>query len=105
MENQREFYRIQYKGHGGPKILVGAQVLTVLDLSEVGASLLKNEAFRPDSEPVSIQVIFPDRTSIDVEAKYIREEVDRVVIRFSPSVPMRIILAEQRRIRRNSLLD
>ena len=100
MENHREFYRIQYREQDHPILVVGEIEVQILDLSERGACCFSNAPLFDETSAIPVQVRLWDGNVISTTATLIRQEPDRLAVHFSPSIPLPIIFAEQRRLRR-----
>jgi hypothetical protein len=100
MENQRQYYRIRYPETERPNLLAAGVYLPILDLSETGACCLGESLLFDDSASVAIQIVFRDGKTFSTAAKLVRRDQNSVAVQFSPSVPLRIILAEQLRLQR-----
>lgn len=99
MENHREHYRIHYSNSDHPTLEAGGRAHSIVDLSESGACLAKSHVFQENCPMLPVKVTFADGTVISTNAVFLREEPDRVAIRFSPTIPFPIIFAEQRRLK------
>ncbi len=100
MDNQREFYRVRYRDRDCPIIKVAGHSLPVLDLSEGGACISRCDQFREGAEPLAVEIVFSAKQTVETIASFLRQNYKHVAIRFSPSIPMSIIFAEQRRLLR-----
>lgn len=100
MNNQREFYRVRYRERDCPTIKVAGQSLPVLDLSEGGACIPMCEHIKEGAEPIAVEIVFPEKQSVQTFASYLRQNDDHLAIRIAPFIPMTIIFAEQRRLLR-----
>jgi hypothetical protein len=100
MDNQREHYRIRYPERDRPILQAAGTKIQVVDLSEGGASCLRNALFIAGSSVTPVQLVLRDGTKFTTTAGFVREDPDRVAVQFHPPIPFPIILAEQRRLRR-----
>jgi len=100
MENQREYYRICYPERDRPILQLGGNALPILDLSENGACCLSNAMLFSDVAAIPVNVLLAEGKTVSTTATFVRQEPDRLAVRFSPSIPLPIIFAEQRRLRR-----
>ncbi len=99
MENHREHYRIHYANSDRPKLEAGGCRLSIIDLSESGACLAKTHVFHDGCPPTPVKVTFADGTVISTNGIFLRDEPERVAIRFSPIIPFPVVFAEQRRLK------
>ena len=77
---------------------MGEFMLPVIDLSESGAGLATTRLFVKGEPPREISILFADGGEFYTNAAYVRENADRVAIRFTGLVPLVRILKEQRRL-------
>lgn len=94
---KRGFYRIEYPPGVQPIMSVNGCKCPVSELSEGGARVPANEA-KSDwfKRGVETSIEFQCGRTIVTEATLIRVDSDQIVLRFSPPVPLPIIMEEQR---------
>lgn len=94
---RRGFYRIEYPTGVRPKMTVGSSTCEIVELSEGGGRVLVSEAnsawFKNGAE---VTIAFQCDQTATCEAKLIRIDGDQIVLRFSPMIPLPIIIEEQR---------
>lgn len=100
MENQREYYRICNPERERPILQLAGDSLPIQDLSEKGACCLSNAMLFADASAIPVNILLADGKTVSTTATFVRQEPDRLAVRFSPSIPLPIIFAEQRRLRR-----
>lgn len=94
---RRDFYRIEYPAGVQPILSVNGSTCHVSELSEGGGRVPVGEAqsawFKSGAE-VSIE--FQSGRVVITEATLIRVDGDQIVLRFSVSIPLPIVIEEQR---------
>lgn len=100
MDKQREYYRICYPERDRPILQLAGNALPILDLSENGACCLSNATLFTDASALPANVVLAEGKVVSTTATFVRQEPDRLAVRFSPLIPLPIIFAEQRRMRR-----
>lgn len=102
-DNRRQFFRLEYPPGSGPKLVSSGIKLEVLDISEQGLLIqVKNS-----SPTVKVgggftaSLTFPDGESMLVFGNIVRVNEDKLSIKLRRPIPLRIIMAEQRRIIQN----
>ena len=98
MHGPREHFRIRYPERERPWLTVGEFMLPVVDLSESGAGLATTRLFVKGEPPKEVSILFADGGEFYTNAAFVRENADRVAIRFTRLVPLVRILKEQRRL-------
>lgn len=98
MESQtRNHFRIEYPSRDRPKIKVGDESFTVLNVSE-GGMLFE---FKGPAEELEIEndlrgtIAFRNEEKIQVEGTVVRVEDNRVAVQLSKGIPLGRIMAEQ----------
>jgi hypothetical protein len=98
MSGPREHFRIRYPERERPWLTVGEFMLPVFDLSESGAGLARTHFFQASQSPREISIVFHDGGEFFTSAVFVRNNEERIAIRFTRLVPLSRILREQRRL-------
>ena len=94
---RRGFYRIEYPADVRPIMSVNGSTCHVLELSEGGGRVPTSEAKSTwFKNGVETSIEFQCGQSVATEASLIRIDADQIVLRFSPPIPLPIIIEEQR---------
>jgi hypothetical protein len=100
-ENRREYFRISYPKGGGPKLISGGVTYPVMNLSEQGLLLAlpgrKTEMYTTGTV-FSGSITFHDNESFLIIGTITRVSEDSIAVNLRKSIPLRIIMAEQRRL-------
>ena len=100
-ENRREYFRISYPKGAGPKLISGGVTYPVMNLSEQGLLLAlpsrKTEIYTVGNL-FSGSITFHDKESFLIIGTITRVGEDGIAINLRKSIPLRIIMAEQRRL-------
>lgn len=101
-ENRRQFFRLEYPGKSGPKLVSSGMVLQVVDISEQGLQFrAKSTSPFKSGSSFAGSLTFLDGESFLVFGTIQRVTEDQVSIQLRKPIPLRIIMAEQRRIIQN----
>ncbi len=94
---RRGFYRIEYPADVQPIMSVRGSTCHVSELSEGGGRVSASEAksgwFKDGAEAL---IEFQCGRTVVTETTLIRVDGDQIVLRFSPPIPLPIIIEEQR---------
>ncbi len=98
-ENRRQFFRLEYPGNTGPRFISGGVNFQVLDLSEYGLRLkIKSNIGYQSGTSFVGSLTFTSGESFLVFGTIKRITEDSLSIELKKAVPLRIIMAEQRRL-------
>jgi hypothetical protein len=97
MNNQRNYYRIAYPAGSQPVLTVNGVSLSMIELSAGGGRVSCRDA-ESDwfSNAVKVSITFLCKQTIHTEAKLLRVDGDQIVLSFNPTLPLPMIMQEQR---------
>ena len=101
-ENRRQYFRVEYPTGAGPKLIASGVPLQVLDISEQGLRFkAKSTLSFKTGGTFAGSLTFFDGESFLVFGEIKRVTEETVSIQLRKPIPLRIIMAEQRRIIQN----
>lgn len=95
---RRAFYRLRYPAAERPVARTAGGPLVVAELSEGGARLVVADGEPAVAAAVVGYVVFGDRGADRIEGTVLRHDAGEAVLRLSLGVPLRRMIAEQRRL-------
>ena len=98
MIQRRRFYRLQYPKPERPVLFVGDAEFVVLDLSESGARLEKNNESERELFPDAGTMFFSEGEEYSGMIQVVRESEHCFAVSFSPQIPFSRIMSEQRKL-------
>jgi hypothetical protein len=97
MTNQRRFYRIPYPTSAQPVMSIKETSCRITELSEGGGRILSVGVYPAlFKKPVDVKISFQSGRTAVTKAKLIRVDGDQIVLSFTPSIPLPILMEEQR---------
>ncbi|MBM4315993.1 MAG: hypothetical protein FJ116_00765 [Deltaproteobacteria bacterium] len=98
-ENRRQHFRVEYPSESAPKLLSSGEPLKVLDLSEQGLRFQpKSTVNFKSGNTFAGSLTFQSGESFLVFGTIQRVNANTVSIELKKPIPLRIIMAEQRRL-------
>lgn len=98
-ENRRQHFRVEYPSESAPKLLSSGETLKVLDLSEHGLRFQpKSTVTFKTGNNFAGSLTFQSGESFLVFGIIRRVNTDTISIELKKPIPLRIIMAEQRRL-------
>lgn len=103
--DERTYYRIPYPTVESPRLVIGDQVLRVVDCSERGLRFLAPPHAVPELDArLQGRLRFARGAEVSVEGRVVRVYGRQVALRLhEPGIPFRVILQEQIYLRRLEL--
>lgn len=98
MSQPRSHFRIRFPQADRPRLYVGTNEYSVLNLSESGASLAAAGAPAGWRSVVPVRVVFRDGVECQTTASVLRAEAGELIIQFEKLLPLPVVIAEQRRL-------
>lgn len=98
MSHPRSHFRIRFPQADRPRLSVGKDEYSVVNLSESGASLVAGGASQSWQSVVPVRLVFRDGVECQTTASVLRVEGSEMIIQFEKLIPQPMIIAEQRRL-------
>jgi PilZ domain-containing protein len=98
---EREFFRLSYPPQAAPRFVVDGQRHRIVDIGEGGFRYADLAVAEP-GQPVNGTIEFPEgEDPLEVNGVVVRQVNGEIAVRCPPkSIPLGVVLREQRRLRR-----
>ena len=103
-EHDRQFYRLQYPPASAPRFVANAVEHRVVDIGEGGFRYaLASGPFPAQGDLVNGSLMFPENDEpVEVEGVVVRVRDGEIAVHCNTrAIPLRLVLGEQRRLRRH----